>query len=75
MNKVIHLETSLKCIFGVLDDDGNVVNRQPVTLEIPKHEEELFKNALEVLQKTKVELQSQLDESNQLLTESNKTEE
>lgn len=62
MKKVINLETTLKCVYGVLDEDGNVVNKQPVTFEIPKHEQDYFTNALEALKKTKVDLQNQLDQ-------------
>jgi len=63
MNKIINLETTLKCVYGIVDEEGNVISKHPVTLEIPKHNIELFSNALEILQNTKKEIVDQLNKN------------
>lgn len=64
MSKVIHLETKVQTVFGVLDEDGNVVEKHPFNIDVPKHEEELFKEVVSVLKKTRSELTEKLENQN-----------
>lgn len=61
MSKIIHVETKITAVFGVLDNDGNVLNKTPISFEIPKHTEEVFSQALDALNKSKAQLQQQLE--------------
>lgn len=61
---IIHVETSIQAVFGVLDDEGNVVGRHPVNLSVPKHSQENFTEALRVLVEARKELTEKLKEGN-----------
>lgn len=34
MNRIVHMQTTIQTIFGVLDDDGNAIPQQPVTVPV-----------------------------------------
>lgn len=42
---VVHIQTTIQTILGVVDDQGNVVQKVPVNLEVQKLEEQLFRDA------------------------------
>lgn len=64
MQKIVHLETKVTAVFGVLDDDGNVLRRQPYTFEVPKHDSQIFSKLCDSLVATKKELQERLSKVN-----------
>jgi hypothetical protein len=57
---VVHVQTTLQTIFGVLDDQGNVVQKVPVNLEIQKLDPALFHEACNHLLASKVKLEEQV---------------
>ena len=53
---IIHLQTVVQTVFAELDEDGNVVKKTPINLEIPRHEEDVFLEALRTLKKVRYDL-------------------
>lgn len=45
MSKLVHVQTTIQTIFGTLDDDGNVIPQQPVTVGVRKFSEDAFAEA------------------------------
>jgi len=45
MSKLIHVQTTIQTVFGTLDDDGNVIPREPVTVGVRRFSEEAFTEA------------------------------
>lgn len=68
MKKVIHLETKVNSVFGVLDEDGNLIRKLQVNptpegtdpLSISVLREDAFDLAYEALSKIRSELVDQL---------------
>lgn len=63
--RVIHIETLVLPVFGVLDDDGNVVeklNASKEPLRVNALSEEVFKNLASEITRVKKEYQKLLDE-------------
>jgi len=43
--KVVHIQTTVQTTFGVLDDEGNAIPQQPVTVQVHKFSAEAFAEA------------------------------
>lgn len=54
--KIVHLETTIQTIFGLVDEDGDVIKKQPVTLSLSKLNKDSFEKSLESLQDAKNQL-------------------
>lgn len=53
---VVHVQTTIQTILGVVDDEGNVIQKVPVNLEVQKLEEQLFRDAVAHLLSAKAKL-------------------
>jgi hypothetical protein len=49
MSRVVHLQTTVQTVFGVLDGDGNAVPQQPVVASVPTFSNESFIEAFEAI--------------------------
>lgn len=49
MSKVVHLHTRISTVFGVLDDDGNVIPQDPIVLDLRIFSEAAFGEAFAVI--------------------------
>ena len=56
---MIHIQTNISTILGILDDEGNVVKKQPVSVEVAKLDRESFLQALQAILNAKQQLESQ----------------
>ena len=45
MSKIVHVQTTIQTIFGLLDDDGNVIPQQPVVVNVGRFDESAFSEA------------------------------
>lgn len=45
MSRIIHLQTTIQTVFGVLDDDGDANPQQPVTVQVHRFSEDAFAEA------------------------------
>lgn len=61
-NRVIHIITNIQTIFGRLDEEGNVVENVPVTLQINNLRDETFLEAAVELRRQREILVLQLRE-------------
>ena len=50
-SKLVHVQTTVTSVFGRLDDDNNVVDKKPISLEIPSLKAEYFTQVVEQLAK------------------------
>lgn len=58
--KIIHIQTTVQAVFGVLDDNNDVVSKQPVSFEIGRLNEASFQEALDQLVIAKQNLEQKL---------------
>ena len=58
--KIVHVQTVVRTVFGVLDNDGNIVNKQDLNLEINRLADADFQAAVTQLNQAKAELESKL---------------
>lgn len=58
MKKVIHIQTVVQTIMGILDDDGNVIEKKPLQMEVPKFERMEFAYAFDKLLDARNEISS-----------------
>jgi hypothetical protein len=49
MTRVVHVQTTVQTVFGVLDDQGNVIPQQPVTVTVGLFNPEAFAEAYEAI--------------------------
>ncbi len=56
MKTIVNVETKIICNFAVVDEQGNCELLQPITVMVPKLQEELFTQACKMLQLKKNEL-------------------
>jgi hypothetical protein len=42
---LVHMQTTIQTVFGVVDDDGNAIPQQPVTATVGKFSSEAFAEA------------------------------
>ena len=62
---VVPLEIKLQCSFGVIDTDSNaVIKKDAFNVDIQKLDPELFKQACESLEKIRLEIQNNVNNSN-----------
>lgn len=40
--QVVHLGTEVKCVFGIIDDNGNLVNKHPITIDVVNFQKESY---------------------------------
>ena len=45
MSRIVHVQTIIQTVFGVLDDDGNVIPQQPIVAQSSKFSAEAFTEA------------------------------
>jgi hypothetical protein len=43
--RVVHVQTTIQTVFGVLDDDGNVIPQEPVTVQVSRFASDSFVEA------------------------------
>jgi hypothetical protein len=43
--RIVHIQTTIQAVFGVLDDDGNAIPQQPVTVQVTRFSPEAFGEA------------------------------
>lgn len=58
MNKVIHVGTKIDAIFGFLDDEGNIVSKQPISINLDIWNEQALLDAYNQINKIKDELKN-----------------
>jgi hypothetical protein len=58
--KIIHIQTTVQAVFGVLDDNGDVISKQPVSIEISRLNQASFQEALDQLTIAKQNLEQKL---------------
>ena len=63
-SQVIHVQTTVQTILGVLDEDGNVFQKQPLNVEVSVLNVEAFTEAVNALLKAKSEFQTKINQSN-----------
>jgi hypothetical protein len=49
MSRLVHIQTTIQAVFGVLDGDGNAVPQQPITVQVHKFSEAAFAEAQQVI--------------------------
>ena len=47
--KIVHIQTTISTVFGLLDGDGNAVPQQPVTVRVDRFSEAVFADAQRVI--------------------------
>lgn len=58
--KVVTIQTTIQTIFGILDEDGDISQKQPVSLELQKLNQESFNEALTQLLTAKEKIKENL---------------
>jgi len=56
MNKIIHIQTQVSCIFGEVDEAGDVVKQIPLQIQISKLTPEAYAEAAVKLQEEREKL-------------------
>lgn len=56
--QIIHCGTKIETVFGFLDDDGNIVSKQPVSITLDIWNEQAILDAFNQLSKLKDELKN-----------------
>jgi hypothetical protein len=59
--KSIHLETTIRTVFGVVDDEGNVVSRHPIDLQLPFFRQEAYVEAFQTTLNNRNSLDTQIE--------------
>lgn len=55
MSKVVHVQTVIQTVFGIIDDHGNVIPQQPVVLQLVKFSPESFAEAFTAIARVRDE--------------------
>jgi len=63
--KVVVADITIQCVFGVVDEDGDMVQKQPFSVQVPKLKKELFAEAVKALLENKAKMQAQLDDQDE----------
>jgi hypothetical protein len=45
LTRIVHIQTTIQTVFGVLDDEGNVTPQQPVVVQVGRFAPEAFAEA------------------------------
>jgi hypothetical protein len=64
MKKVIVVGTACEVVFGVLDEDGDVVATNPLKLQIPKLTEDNLRELIKVVAENKAKMEKELEIAN-----------
>lgn len=48
--RVVHVQTTIQTVFGVLDEDGNVIPQPPVTVPVYRFTPEAFTEAQKAIE-------------------------
>jgi hypothetical protein len=59
-NRVIHITTKVQCLFGVLDETGDVIQRIPFEVDVSKLTPQAFAEVYGLLHARRAELADQL---------------
>lgn len=59
---LIHVQTIVQTVFGNLDQDRNIIKKQPLSFEIAKFDQENFIQAVTALKDAKEKVESQSGE-------------
>jgi hypothetical protein len=51
--KVVCVETKVQVVLGIMDDDGDIIEKHPLGFELPKLNEEAFKNLVVKVEEAK----------------------
>jgi hypothetical protein len=54
--KVVHIVTRVQAVFGVLDEDGNVLSKTPINVEVERLDEATFQELLQALREARAQL-------------------
>lgn len=54
--KIIHIQTTVQSVFGKVDEDGNVVEKYPINVEVAKLDESSFAEVNKKLQEVRTKL-------------------
>jgi hypothetical protein len=49
MSRVVHVQTTIQTVFGVLDEDGNVSSQQPVIVNVHRFAADSFAEAFSAI--------------------------
>lgn len=47
--KLIHMQTTIQTVFGVVDDDGNAIPQQPITAQVSRFNADAFAEGYEAI--------------------------
>jgi hypothetical protein len=61
MTRIVHVQTTVQTVFGVLDDDGNVIPQQPVTVNVGLFKPEAFTEAYAAIAQARDEAAANMD--------------
>lgn len=59
--KAIIVQSVISTVYGILDDDGDVVHKEKVDIELSKLTDKTLSSVLEQVNKTRAELQQRID--------------
>lgn len=65
--KIVHIQTTMQTILGKLDENGDVIEKIPLSIEVPKLTLEAFEQALKQLIEAREKLGA-LRQENELIT-------
>ena len=46
---IVHIQTTIQTVFGVLDEDGNAIPQEPVTVRVDRFSADAFTEAQQVI--------------------------
>ena len=62
MSQIVHIQTTVQTVFGVLDGDGNAVPQQPVTVQVHRFSPETFAEAQQAIAAKRDEIAAAMTE-------------
>jgi hypothetical protein len=60
---VVHIQTTIQTILGVLDDNGNIIQKQPVNVEVSVLSTEAFAESARAIIKARDDFQEQINKN------------
>lgn len=61
--KIVHVQTNISAIFGLMDDEGNILTKQPLNLEVTKLSQDAFIEAFNQIVASKKNLDKQVSDN------------
>jgi hypothetical protein len=55
--KVVHIQTVVQTVFGIVDDEGNVIQKVPLSAELPAFKPELLNELAAQMAEVKAKLE------------------